>query len=111
MVVDGVYEITMQTLMGKHRGKLTLKTSGNVLTGTNETPIGTTSFTGTVEDDRVQWTERLETPMGSVTITCKVEGDKILGQVIPRLVMYPSRASERAVNIRNGKFASCFLKR
>ncbi|MBS7634108.1 hypothetical protein KEJ34_01210 [Candidatus Bathyarchaeota archaeon] len=54
MVVDGVYEITMQTPMGEHRGKLTLKTYGNVLMGTNETPLGTISFTGTVEDDEIQ---------------------------------------------------------
>ncbi len=76
MVVDGVYEITMRTPMGEHRGKLTLKTYGNVLTGINETPMGTISFTGTVEDDEIQWTERLETPMGLVTVTCKgvVEG-------------------------------------
>lgn len=82
MGIDGVYEITMQTPMGEFRSKLTLRTSGNILSGTHETPMGILNITGTVSNNEVQWIENVQSPMGSISVTFKgkVEGDRIFGQ-------------------------------
>jgi uncharacterized protein YjdB len=82
MAVDGTYNITVQTPMGAQQSKVTLKTDGNSLSGTDESAFGTTSFTGTVSGDEVQWEETVKSPMGELKISFKgtVEGDKISGQ-------------------------------
>ncbi len=84
MAVDGTYNITVSTPMGAQQGKLTLKTEGNSLSGTNESAMGTsTLMNGKVSDNEVQWDEMAKTPMGEIKISFKgtVEGDKISGQV------------------------------
>jgi hypothetical protein len=83
MAVDGVYNITVNTPMGSQVSKLTLITSGNTLTGTNESQMmGTSKLTGTVNGNEVQWEENASTPMGDIKISFKgkVEGDKISGE-------------------------------
>lgn len=95
MVVDGVYEIFVQTPMGKQKSKLTLTTSGNVLNGVHETPFGSMNITGTVSNNEIQWTENIESPMGSMSITFKgkVEGDQIYGQAIAPFGSIPFEGS------------------
>jgi hypothetical protein len=84
MAIDGTYNITIHTPTGDQKVKLTLKTRGNTISGTSESSMGVTTFTGTVNGNEVQWTDNATTPMGSLKInmTAKVEGDKISGQAV-----------------------------
>jgi len=84
MAIDGTYNITIHTPIGDQKVKLTLKTLGNTLSGTSESSMGVTTFTGTVNGNEVKWTDNATTPMGSLKIDMKgrVEGDKISGQAV-----------------------------
>ena len=85
MAVDGTYEIEIDTPMGKQKGKLTLKSDGNALSGTMENPMmGTQEFGGgTVNGGDVAWTMEMNSPMGSITLEykLKITGDDIAGDV------------------------------
>ncbi len=84
MAVDGTYEIEIDTPMGAQKGKLTLKTDGDKLSGTMETPMGNQEFSdGTVSGDDVAWAMEINSPMGSMTLEykLKVSGDEISGEV------------------------------
>jgi hypothetical protein len=84
MAVDGTYKIEIDTPMGKQESKLTLKTAGGGLSGTMESPFGTTDFTGgTVKGNEVAWAMDISSPMGSLKLEYKgkVTGDDISGEV------------------------------
>jgi acyl carrier protein len=53
MAVDGTYSITMQTMMGPQSSKVTLKTDGNKLSGTDQTSFGTANISGTVNGNEL----------------------------------------------------------
>ena len=56
MAVDGTYKIEIDTPMGKQEAKLTLKTAGEKLSGTMESSLGKTDFSGgTVKGNAVSW--------------------------------------------------------
>ncbi len=83
MAVDGTYNIIVQTPMGAQKSKITLKTDGDSLNGTDESAMGTSTLTGTAKGNEVQWEETVKTPMGEIKLSFKgeVEGNKISGQV------------------------------
>ncbi len=83
-MVDGTYQIAIDTPMGKQESKLTLKTEGNKLSGSMESPFGTMEFKdGTVKDGDISWSMEISSPMGSMKLDYKgkVEGDAISGEV------------------------------
>ena len=81
MAIDGVYNIEVSSPMGKQTSKLTLKTSGDTLTGIDESSFGAAELDGTVNGDEFKFEEEVSSPMGKMKITGegKVEGDKISG--------------------------------
>ena len=83
MSIDGTYELTIWTPIGDQSGTLTLKTEGNTLSGTSESSMGTTEFSGIINGNEVEWRDRPNTPLGPMELTFKgkVEGDKISGEV------------------------------
>ena len=84
MAVDGTYNIEIDTPMGKQTSKLTLKTDGNALSGSMESPFGTMDFSGgTVNGGQVTWGMEISGPMGSMKLDYKgtVTGDDISGEV------------------------------
>jgi len=84
MAVDGTYDIEMTTPMGKRTSKLTLKSSGNALSGTVASDLGTVNFDGgTVDGDSVAFSMNVSGPMGQMKLdySGKVEGDNISGTV------------------------------
>lgn len=84
MAVDGTYDIEMTTQMGKRTSKLTLKSSGNALSGTVASDLGTVDFDGgTVDGDSVAFSMNVSGPMGQMKLdySGKVEGDNISGTV------------------------------
>jgi hypothetical protein len=84
MSVDGTYKVEIDTPMGKQEAKITLKTSGNSLSGTMENPMGNASFSGgTVNGSDVSWKAEVSSPMGKLTLafTGKVNGSDISGEV------------------------------
>ena len=84
MAVDGTYDTEVATPMGKQTAKLTLKSSGNVLSGTLASSLGTVNFDGgKVDGDSVAWSVNVSGPMGQMKLdySGKVEGDNISGTV------------------------------
>lgn len=84
MAVDGTYNVEIDTPMGKQESKLTLKTDGDKLSGSVESPMGTLEFSGgKVSGDDVSWNMEIESPMGKMDLTynLKVSGDNISGEV------------------------------
>lgn len=84
MAVDGTYNVEIDTPMGKQESKLTLKTDGDALSGTMESPMGTQEFSGgKVSGDEVSWEMEITGPMGKMNLECKlkVSGDDISGEV------------------------------
>jgi hypothetical protein len=85
MAVGCTYSITVHTPMGDQKIKITLKTEGNSLSGTSESPMGVTTFTGgTVKGNEVSWTATPKTPMSPLKLDFKatIDGDKISGQAV-----------------------------
>jgi len=82
MAVDGTWNLTMETPMGERRSKLTLKSSGGTLTGTQEAEGNTTDiFEGTVNGDDASWKVSITNPMPlTLTFNGSVSGDTLNGQ-------------------------------
>jgi hypothetical protein len=85
MSVDGTYQITSDTPMGKMESTLTLKTDGDSLSGSNASAMmGTVEFSdGKVDGNNFTFQMSLNTPMGQMEMTNNgsVDGDKISGEV------------------------------
>jgi len=84
MAIDGTYEIEMTTPMGKRTSKLTLQSSGDALSGTVASDMGTVNFDGgKVDGDNVTFSVNASGPMGQMKLdwSGKVEGDNISGTV------------------------------
>jgi hypothetical protein len=84
MAADGVYEVEISTPMGKRTTKVTLKSSGEVLSGTVASEMGTVNFDGgKVDGSNVAWSVSVSGPMGQMKLdySGKVEGDNISGTV------------------------------
>jgi hypothetical protein len=84
MAVDGTYDIEMTTQMGKQTAKLTMKSSGDALSGTLASNLGTVDFDGgKVDGDNVAFSVNVSGPMGQMKLdySGKVEGDNITGTV------------------------------
>jgi hypothetical protein len=83
MAIDGKYNVEVDTPMGKFPCKLTLKASGEVLTGTIETQLGSQPLTGTVSGENVAFSTEMKSPMGNIKldVTCQIKGVDVSGQV------------------------------
>jgi hypothetical protein len=84
MAVDGIYNTEVATPMGKQTGKLTLKSSGNVLSGSLASSQGSVNFDGgKVDGNNVEFSVSISGPMGQMKLdySGKVEGDNISGTV------------------------------
>jgi hypothetical protein len=83
MAIDGKYEIVIDTPMGKQSATLTLTTTGEKLSGTADSAMGKSEFTGTVKGDAVAWVMDINSPMGQMKLeyTGKVTGNDIAGEV------------------------------
>ena len=84
MAVDGTYNVEIDTPMGKQESKLVLKTDGDAVSGSMESPMGTMEFSGgKVSGDSASWEMEINSPMGNMTLeyNVKVSGDDISGEV------------------------------
>ena len=83
MAVDGNWNITMSTPMGDRDATLSLKSSGDTLTGTQAAEGNSTEiFDGTVKGDAVSWKVSITNPMPlTLEFTGKVSGDSISGEM------------------------------
>ena len=83
-MIDGKWNVTMNTPMGAQQGVLDLTTEGDTLTGTMTGQQGTMELqNGKVDGDTVTWTADLTQPMPvKLEFTGKVEGDQIAGDVV-----------------------------
>jgi hypothetical protein len=83
MAVDGNWNITMSTPMGDRNTTLSLKSSGDALTGTQAAEGDSAEiFDGTVNGDSVAWKVSIVKPMPlTLEFTGKVAGDIISGDM------------------------------
>ena len=83
MAVDGTYKIEIETPIGKQEATMALKTAGEKLSGTAESPLGKGDFTGTVKGNDLSWSLEVNSPMGKIKLdfTGKLSGNDISGQV------------------------------
>jgi hypothetical protein len=82
MVIDGTYDIEMDTPIGRQEAKLTMKADGGKLTGMMENSMGKTDITGTVVGNDVAWGIELNSPIGNMKLefSGRVSGDEISGE-------------------------------
>ena len=83
MAVDGTWNITVNSPMGAQKSAVTIKTSGNTLTGSAQSPQGSQELAnGKVDGNNVSWQISITTPMPmTLEFTGAVDGDKISGNV------------------------------
>jgi hypothetical protein len=83
MAIDGTYKIEIDSPMGKQETKLTLKAKGTVLTGSSESSMGISTFTGKVNGDQVTWDSEINGPMGIMALSYsgKIKGNDFSGEV------------------------------
>jgi hypothetical protein len=83
MAIDGTYKIAIDSPMGNQEVNLTFKTKGAVLTGSSESSVGKTTFTGKVNGDEVAWDSEINGPMGKMNFSFKgkIKGDDFIGEV------------------------------
>jgi len=83
MAVDGNWNLTMTTPMGERQATLSLKSSGNSLTGTQGAEGNTAEiFDGTVNGDNVAWKVSITNPMPlTLAFTGTVSGGSMNGEM------------------------------
>ncbi|MDD2735530.1 MAG: hypothetical protein PHF56_16465 [Desulfuromonadaceae bacterium] len=83
MSINGTYNITVQTPMGKETNPITFKTEGTVLTGTASSKKGDEPLEGTVDGNSAVWSMKVHTPMGPilVTVNATFDGDSMTGTI------------------------------
>jgi hypothetical protein len=84
MAIDGTYSIQIDTPMGAQTAALTLKTDGNILSGSAASGMGESEFTdGTIDGENIAWRMNINSPFGEMTLEFKgnISGDDISGEV------------------------------
>ncbi|HEY5105541.1 MAG TPA: hypothetical protein VII73_02080 [Caulobacteraceae bacterium] len=82
MSADGDWKTTINSPMGVQEGTLTLKTSGDTLTGQMVGRMGSQDISGKVDGDTLTWSASITTPFPmTLEFTVTVEGDKMSGSV------------------------------
>jgi hypothetical protein len=83
MAVDGNWNLTMSTPMGERKATLSVKSSGNTLTGTQGAEGNSADiFDATVNGDDLAWKVSITNPMPlTLNFTGKVSGDSISGEM------------------------------
>jgi hypothetical protein len=83
MAVDGDWNLTMTTPMGERDATLSLKSSGDTLTGTQGAEGNSAEiFDGTVNGNDVAWKVSITNPMPlTLEFTGKVSGDSMSGEM------------------------------
>jgi hypothetical protein len=83
VTIDGTWNTTSKTPLGKQKGTLVLKSEGSELSGSSSSQWGTDEFTGgTVDSNNFEFTVKSKSPVGPLKITYKgtFDGDKMSGQ-------------------------------
>jgi hypothetical protein len=83
MSADGNWNVTLDTPMGAQAAALELKTDGDSLSGTMNSPQGSMEFSGgTVNGNELAWNLEMTQPMAmTLEVTATVDGDNLTGQV------------------------------
>jgi len=83
MSIDGKWNTTVQSPMGAQKSEVTLKTSGNTLTGTAVAQGNTTELAdGKVDGNNVSWKVSITTPFPmTLEFSGAVTGDTMSGNV------------------------------
>lgn len=82
MSVDGTWEVTISTPMGEQKATVTLNSDGGKLSGKMDSALGSDTFEGTVDGDKVAWEMDITNPMPmTLKISATVSGDEVSGEV------------------------------
>lgn len=82
MSIDGTWEITIDTPMGKQVSTLELSSAGSTLTGTAASADESVDiYDGSVDGDSATWKTDITSPFAlTVMFTAEVDGDSISGK-------------------------------
>ena len=83
MTADGNWNLVVSTPMGEHHGRLSLKTEGTTVMGSQMADGNSTEiFDGTVNGNEISWKVSITDPMPmTLEFTGTVDGDEIAGTV------------------------------
>ncbi|HTY82043.1 MAG TPA: hypothetical protein VMB24_04610 [Dehalococcoidales bacterium] len=83
MAIDGNYNMSIDSPMGKLDVKLVLKTSGNAVSGKAESVFIEGEFTGQLNGDQVACEGTVNSPMGKMKLSFngEIKGDDFNGKV------------------------------
>lgn len=84
MAVDGTYDVEVKSPMGKFDARVTIKTDGDSLSGTMDSQMGKSDFTGgTINGNDVAWDMDVQSPLGKMKLQLRgtINGDDVSGEV------------------------------
>ncbi len=83
MAIDGTYDMSLNTPMGKQEGKLHLAVDGGALTGSMEQMGNKVDLAnGKVDGNKLSWEASITTPMPmTLKFEAEHEGDTVKGDV------------------------------
>ena len=84
MAVDGTYDMTMDSPLGKMKAMLTLREENGSLSGKIESRMGTSDFSGgKVEGNKASCDMKVNSPIGKISLSCNVvfNGDEVTGEL------------------------------
>lgn len=80
--IAGLWKMTLATPMGLQQFTGRLAASGEVLTGTLQSDIGTQGFTGTITGNILKWDLKVSKPVPlTLKYDLRIEGDQLTGKV------------------------------
>jgi hypothetical protein len=84
MAIDGDWNITVNSPMGKQESKISFKSDGSTLTGAASQPGGQSQpiANGSIEGDTVKWSASITSPFPmTLEFTGKLAGESLDGSV------------------------------
>ena len=81
--IDGIWNIVVNSPMGKQESKVTLQSDGGALTGTGEAQGQSSPISnGKIEGDKATWSANITTPFPmTLEFDGKLDGDALNGNV------------------------------
>ena len=81
-IINGIYDLKLQTPMGEKHATLTLEAEGNVLNGSFVTKNDSAPITGTTSGNQIDFETTVTTPLGKITARMigTIDGDNLTAE-------------------------------
>lgn len=84
MSIEGNWQLTIESPMGKREPKVSFKVEGTSLSGTFTGQMGSNDFSGgSVDGNSIAWTMSIQGMGQSITMDCQatIDGDELTGEI------------------------------